>query len=113
MKALIPMSPDQLGGPFIEAVEGSFEVLAQRGKAMIIRFISLDDRGGWCKDFHKMYCQVQHDPQVIKVIREATLEEYKLFRVPIWIQDPEIPECCGQQCNLWGRLTTSDFAQSA
>jgi hypothetical protein len=78
LKALIPKSPMQLAGPFIEVSGDTFEVIAQRGKAVIIQFRGLFE--SWCKDFAFMYCQQQHDPDVIKVIREATAEERKLFR---------------------------------
>ncbi len=37
MKALVPSSPDQLGGPFVSATDG-FRVVAQRDKALIVEF---------------------------------------------------------------------------
>jgi len=51
-----------------------------------------------------MYCQQQHDPNVIKVIREATIDELKLFRVPLWIQGDETPQCCGRPMQFVGQI---------
>lgn len=96
MKALIPLSPNELGGPFVTAEEDQFELLASRDKAVILSFYSLPEAIGWFDDFEFMYGQRQHDSETIKVIRKATDEELNYFRVPVWIQGDEVPQCCGR-----------------
>jgi len=103
MKILIPLSADQLGGPFA-AVEEGFEVLAKRDKALIVLFYKRPQGIEWFEEFEEMYCQQQHASDTIKVIRKATDEERKLFRIPLWIQGDEVPECCGQPMHFVGQI---------
>ena len=101
-KALIPNLPDRLGGPFIEVNEG-FEVLARRGKLLMVQFYDKLDTVKWF-DSELMYCQIQHDETTFKVIRPATDDERKLFRVPLWIQGEETPKCCGRPMHFVGQI---------
>ena len=43
MKALVPRTPDKLGGPFTEAENHCFEVLAERDKAVVIQFHAIPE----------------------------------------------------------------------
>jgi len=104
MKALIPVSPERLGGPFVAVDDDCFEVLAERDGAVIIEFHSLPDEIEWLEAFEFLYCQRQHDTGTIKVIREATEEERRIFRIPLWIQGDEVPECCGRPMHFVGQL---------
>jgi hypothetical protein len=104
MKALIPFSPANLGGPSTTAVRDQFELLARRDKAALVEFTSLPDGIDWFDTHELMYCQEQHDSETIKVIRVATNEERALFRVPLWIQGDEVPECCGRPMFFVGQI---------
>ena len=104
MKALIPTSPDALAGPFAAAEDDQFEVLARRDKAVLIEFNSLPDGVNWFDTFELMYCQAQDDGDTIKIIRAATDEERAVFRVPLWIQGEEVPECCGRPMFFVGQI---------
>lgn len=104
MKVLIPSSSDALGGPFIEAGEDCFRVLGRREKSVIIEFYATPDGVTWFDDFEMIYCQQQHDPEVVKAIRKATETERKLFRIPLWIQGEEVPECCNQPMHFVGQI---------
>src|SRR5436309_2663650 len=104
MKALIPHSPEQLGGPFVTADDDCFQVLAARDKAVIIKFHSPPDVINWFDAFELLYCQRQHDPGMVKVIRRATDEERRIFRIPLWIQGDEVPECCGRPMHFVSQL---------
>ena len=104
MKARIPRSPDRLGGPFIEVESDCFEVLADRDKAVVIEFHSLPEGNIWFDTFEWLYCQRQHDPDTIKVIRKTTDDERRFFRIPLWIQGEYIPECCGQEMHFVGQI---------
>jgi hypothetical protein len=104
MQALIPHSPARLEGPFVTAGADRFQVLAARDKAVIIEFHSPTEGIDWFDTFELLYCQQQHDPETIKVIRKATEDERRLFRIPLWIQGEEVPECCGQPMHFVGQL---------
>ncbi len=103
MKVLVPLSAEGLGGPFIE-VEDGFGVLAERDKAVILEFHERPHGVEWFSDFDWMYCQKQHARDTVKVIRKATDEECKLFRIPVWIQGEEVPKCCGQPMHFVGQI---------
>ena len=104
MQALIPILPHQLGGPFVTADQSRFEIRANRGRTVIICFHSVPQEISWFKDFEFMFCQAQHDPDMVKVIRTATSNELRQLRVPIWIQGDEIPECCGRPMHFIGQI---------
>ena len=104
MKALIPRSANQLGGPFIEAGDDLFEVLAVREKAVVIEFHALPGGVEWFDTFEWLYCQRQHDPDAIKVIRKTTDDERRLFRIPLWIQGEETPTCCSRAMHFVGQI---------
>jgi hypothetical protein len=104
MKALIPLSPERLGGPFVTADDDRFEILAARDKAVIIEFHSLPEGIDWFDAYQLLYCQRLRDPETVKVIRKATDDERRLFRIPLWIQGDEVPECCGQPMYFVGQL---------
>jgi hypothetical protein len=104
MKAIIPISPEQLGGLFVTVERHCFEVLAERDKVVIVKFRLLPEEIAWFGKFEHMFCQRQHDRQLIKVIRKATSEDRRLYRVPVWIQSDELPECCGKPMHFIGQI---------
>ena len=101
MRALIPLSAEKLGGPFVEAEP---EVLAQRERTTVIRIKDLPPEITWFEEYEMLYAQIQHDGETLKVIRKATEDEIKRFRIPIWIQDVEIPKCCGRPMFFIGQI---------
>ena len=104
VKISIPISPDNLGGQAVTADVETFEVLAERDKIVLIEFSYLPSEVSWFDTYELMYCQRQHDTDTIKVIRKATEEERKLFRVPLWIQGDYVPECCGRSMFFVGQI---------
>lgn len=104
MKARIPKNPKDLGGDSVIQDDSCFEVLAKRDRTCLIELNSLDPSIDWFEEFETMYCQLAHDGDTIKVIRKATDEEIKLFRVPVFIQDDEVPDCCGQPMFFVGQI---------
>lgn len=103
MRVLVPAVPGQLEGPFVTAEDG-FRILAQRDKAAIIEFYERPGEIDWFDEFEFLYCQQQHEPDTFKVIRQATDEERSLFRLPLWIQGEEVPECCGRPMRFVGQI---------
>jgi hypothetical protein len=104
MKAIIPLDPQNLGGDSHTLDESYFEVLAERDKTVLIEFHSIIPPITWVENFDLMYCQRQHDLETIKVIRKATDEERKKFRVPLWIQGDDVPVCCGKPMYFVGQI---------
>ena len=103
MKILVPVSPDNLGGEAVLA-DTDFEVLADREKVVLIEFIDVPPGITWFDSFELLYCQRQHDPQTIKVVRKATDQERRTYRVPLWIQGEDAPECCGHPMFFVGQI---------
>ena len=73
-------------------------------KASLVEFHALPPQIEWFGVFELMYCQAQHDASVFKVIRKATEEERRQFRVPLWIQGDDIPLCCGRAMFFVGQI---------
>lgn len=104
MKAIIPLNPDDLGGESATLDDGYFEVLADKEKVVMIEFHSIVPPINWVKNFELMYCQRQLDADTIMVLRVATDEERKKYRVPLWIQGEDVPECCGKPMFFVGQI---------
>ena len=103
MKVQIPLTAKNIGGPSVTVEEG-FRILGSREGAVIIEFHERPAGVEWCEEFEMLYCREQHDPETIKVIRAATDEERKVFRIPVWVQDEEVPECCGKPMQFVGHI---------
>ncbi len=97
---IIPRSLDALGGPF---VVGQAEIEAERGGRGVCCISELNEPVDWIDDFEHGYFQVQADGSR-KVIRKATEDDIRQFRVPIWVQSPEYPVCCGQEMIFVGQI---------
>jgi hypothetical protein len=93
MKAIIPLTRDSFGGPFVTA-ENGFKVLGQHYKALIVQFDDIPEGVKWMTPRHLLYCQIQHDGESFEVIRVATEQDRMRFRVPEGIDDDYLPECC-------------------
>ena len=99
----IPLDPSDLGGEFLL---GKAVVLAERDGRGVAEIEELDDQQavGWLEEFDKVYFQGLRDGTMLKAVRKATDEDIKQFRVPIWIQDEEVPSCCGRPMMFVGQL---------
>jgi hypothetical protein len=98
----IPLDPSDSGSAFLP---GKAVVLAEREGRGVAEIDELDEQAvGWLEEFDKVYFQVLGDGKTLKAVRKATDEDIKKYRVPIWIQDEEIPSCCGRPMNFVGQL---------
>jgi len=103
MQVLIPLSPDNLGGPSV-TVSSGFEIEGQRDQKFIVWFLEKPEQIEWFEKFESLYCQQQHSPETLKVIRKATDDDFRLFRVAVWIQNEDEPECCGKKMFFVGQI---------
>jgi len=113
MQAVIPIEPDDPEGMAVTLDDSHFRVLSDRGKVVIIEFHSLAESIDWFDDFDLMYCERQPGADIIKVIREATDEERRKYRIPLWIQSEETPECCGRPMYFVGQIDDDDLCTEA
>jgi hypothetical protein len=104
VKALIPRSPERLNEQYIVVDEDQFEVVAVRDDVVIIEFSSLPEGVNWFDTYQLMYCQAEREPEQVRVLRKATTDERRLFRIPLWIQGEEVPKCCGRPMHFVGQL---------
>jgi hypothetical protein len=112
MKIIIPLDAESLGGASIEATDG-FEILAEKDKVVALQFYDLSDKISWFEEFDMMYCQRQHDPNTVKVIRKVTDDEIKTLRIPLWIQGDDYPECCGKVMKFVGQINDNNICAEA
>ena len=98
----IPLDPSELGGPFWL---GKCVILGQRDKNGIADLQEVDENViKWVEEFDSVYFQTLHDGTTLKAIRTAVDADYHKYRVPLWIQSEEVPECCGQLMSFIGQL---------
>ena len=98
----IPHDPANLGGTFSLGKAVILRQKEQRGVAEIRELGEAEVQ--WVEEFDKVYFQVLRDGVTLKALRKATAEDIKVFRVPIWIQGEETPECCGRPMFFVGQL---------
>ena len=60
-----------------------------------------------------MYCQIQHDGATFEVIHKATCEDGKRFRLPYWLEEPEIPDCCGKPMFFVGQIDDGEICEES
>jgi hypothetical protein len=84
-RIVVPLNPDELGGASVTTDHG-FDIRADRDKTVLLELRSVPTEIEWFGDFELMYCQRENDPDVFKVIRKATDEERRAYRVPLWLQ---------------------------
>src|SRR5437762_13941372 len=97
----IPASPDDLGGPFILGVASIESNTTDRGVASIERLTEPVD---WLAECDDVYFQTLRDGETLQAVRPATADDHRTYRAPVWIQDAEIPECCGRPMFFVGQI---------
>lgn len=97
---IVPRSPDDLGGV---TVTGRAEICSERHGKGVCCIQNLDESLDWIEDFDYAVFQLERNG-VRKVIRKCSDEDYKFFRVPIWIQSPETPICCDRPMLFVGQI---------
>ena len=98
---LVPVDLASLGGPTV-AVEA--EILVLKNGRGLARVLSTTAPVQWLQDFDTVEYSVQRDGQTLKAFRKATEEDYKRYRVPLWIQGDEVPICCGEEMSFVGQI---------
>jgi hypothetical protein len=101
---VVPVSPEDLGGPSITVASDLAEILAEKDGVVLIEFTTPIKETSWFDSFDLLYCQRQHHEDLIKVIRKATEAERRAYRVPLFIQSDDVPECCGAPMFFVGQL---------
>lgn len=78
--------------------------MSQREERGSVKITGIDEEEiGWLEEFDHAYFQLSEDGLPVAV-RKATDEDIKKYRVPIWIQGEEVPECCGRSMVFVGQL---------
>ncbi len=98
----IPVDPLDLGGPFLL---GHAFILSERDGRGVAEYGLTDEKQvAWLEEFDYVYFQVLGDSETLKAVRKATDEDIKKYRVPLWIQNEEVPSCCGWPMAFVGQL---------
>lgn len=100
----LPLDLDEPDGFYTTAKAG---IIAKRGGIGIAK---LDDQSeiinepDWAEDCGDVYFEVLNDGVSFRALRQATPEDYRVLRVPLWIHDDETPTCCGEPMSYVGHL---------
>lgn len=106
----VPVSPDDLGGPFVVAVASIESNTNNHGVACIER---LPETVSWLQEYDRVYFHTMGDGETLQAIRLATADDRKKYRAPLWIQDPEVPECCGRPMFFIGQIDDANLCAEA
>ena len=98
---LVPRSLGALGGPFVEGTADLRALKTGRGLATVV---SLSEPVPWLKEFDAVCVQLTRDGRTLKAFRLATPDDYRHFRVPIWIQGDDVPLCCDRPMIFVGQI---------
>ena len=82
---------------------GFFEVLACQEGVVLVEFNARPIGVSWFDTFELLLCQ-QQTADTIQILRKATDEERRMYRVPLWIQGDDVPECCGRPMFFVGQI---------
>jgi hypothetical protein len=102
---LFPEDLSNLDGPL---VEGEAEQVSLRGDNGVGCLTFVERKLGWLDDYDYFVFQILPDGRR-KAIRNATPEDIKKFRVPIWIQGEAIPICCGREMVFVGQIDDNEI----
>lgn len=97
----IPRNLANLGGDF---VSGQAKILGEKAGRGVAQIVKMDEAVDWLKAVESVYFQFLKDNKTLKVIRRATEEDMKTYRVPIWVQDEDAPICCDRPMIFVGQL---------
>jgi len=98
----IPLDPADIEGPFWM---GQCEVLGQSETNGIADLAEVDGHAvKWLEEYDTICFEVLPDGGALRAIRKAAEEDFRAFRVPLWIQSEEVPDCCGQPMFFIGQL---------
>jgi len=89
-------------------VNGTAEINTQRGDRGIGCVTSVEQKLNWLDDHDFFVFQVLSDGRR-KAIRQATQEDIKSFRVPVWIQGEEVPLCCDRAMVFVGQIDDDEL----
>lgn len=98
---LLPESLEKLDGPTIVA---EVEVLALKKDRGLARILSTERPVAWIVDFEAVEFSVLCDGATFKAFKKASEEDYRCYRVPLWIQGDEVPLCCDQEMIFVGQI---------
>lgn len=111
-KIIVPLNPDRLGGESVISGDNSFEIQFSREDILFVEFDPVPSEIGWFENFDKVLCERLPDSVDTAVaIRKATNEDCREHRVPRWIQEPDIPRCCGKPMFFVGQLDDYTLAK--
>lgn len=107
----LPLDPSNLGGSFLTGKAIILAIKDGRGIAELSSYN--EEQINWLKDYEYVYFQTLKDGETLKALRKATDEDIKKFRVPIWIQGEDEPNCCGKQMFFVGQIDDDNICAEA
>lgn len=75
-----------------------------RGIAELDDLTEIDNEPDWTEDCGNVYFEILADGKTLRALRVPTCDDYRILRVPRWIQYDETPQCCGHPMFFVGDL---------
>lgn len=72
-----------------------------------------EDRVPWLRDAEMLLAKADRKQKSLKVVGVATSAEARKYRIPVWIQDPEIPVCCSLKMHFVGQIDDDNICTQA
>jgi hypothetical protein len=111
LEVIVPLRPDDAKFGSVVCKARQFAVLVSKPDAVFIEFDSLPEQITWFEPNVILYCEWRIDLlATIEVIREATEGDRTRHRVPLWVQEPEIPKCCKRPMFFVGQFDDNSLA---
>jgi hypothetical protein len=111
-KIIVPLTSGDLEGSSVITCDDSFEIVFSNENTLFIKFDPVPVDIDWFKSFDKVLCERLPDyADTAIAIRKATNEDCRKHRVPQWIQEPEIPQCCGKPMFFIGQFDDYTLAK--
>jgi hypothetical protein len=111
-KIIVPLNLDGLESPSVITCDDSFEIVFSNDNILFIEFDTVPGEIDWFESFDKVLCErLPNYADTAIAIRKATNEDCREHRVPRWIQEPEIPRCCGKPMFFIGQFDDYTLAK--
>jgi len=107
---ILPESIDNIDGP---AAIAEVEILALKNDRGLARILSVDRPLQWIDDFEAVEFNVHSDGVTYTAFKKATEEDYRRYRVPLWIQGDEVPICCDKEMIFVGQIDDDSICTEA
>jgi hypothetical protein len=109
-KAILPIDLEDRSAGLVTCSPKEFTVLSYNSEVVIIELKSDPEGVDWAEADEPIYCEWRLDLDgTVEAVRVATEDDLRKYRVPRWIQDPEVPRCCKRPMFFVGQFDDEEL----